>query len=95
MVPVNLSLVCDLCHRKLEVFDSFAGLPEPFDADEEHVLVDLQEIHIYAKGAFSGALQEVRGNIAKYGKISACNFNVGYFETTLPEFFPGVCADIY
>jgi O-methyltransferase len=82
----NLSLVCDLCHRKLEVFDSFAGLPEPFNADREHVLVSLQEIHSYAKGAFSGALSEVQGNISKYGKISACNFHVGYFEKTLPNF---------
>ncbi len=28
----NLSLVCDLCDRKLEIFDSFAGLPEPVAA---------------------------------------------------------------
>ncbi len=82
----NLSLVCDLCHRKLEVFDSFAGLPEPSDTDKEHLLVNLQEIHSYEKGAYSGALSEVQGNIAKYGKISACNFNVGYFEQTLPNF---------
>ena len=82
----NLSLVCDLCHRKLEIFDSFEGLPEPFNADREHILVNLQEVHSYAKGAFSGALSEVQGNISKYGKISACNFNVGYFEKTLPNF---------
>jgi O-methyltransferase len=82
----NLSLVCDLCHRKLEIFDSFAGLPEPVSGDREHVLVDLQEIHSYAQGAFSGALEEVQGNISRYGKISACHFNVGYFDQTLPHF---------
>jgi len=82
----NLSLVCDLCHRKLEIFDSFAGLPEPFTTDKEHVLVDLHEIHIYAKGAFCGPLEEVRGNITKYGKISPCHFNVGYFDQTLAHF---------
>ncbi len=82
----NLSLVCDLCHRKLEIFDSFAGFPEPVSGDKEHVLVDLHEIHSYAQGAFRGALEEVQGNISKYGKISACHFNVGYFDQTLPHF---------
>jgi len=82
----NLSLVCDLCDRKLEVFDSFAGLPEPSNTDKEHLLVNLQEIHSYEKGAYCGALPEVQANISKYGKISACNFNVGYFENTLPHF---------
>jgi O-methyltransferase len=79
----NLSLVCDLCDRKLEIFDSFAGLPEPLSSD---VLVDLHEIHSYEKGAFCGALSEVQGNISKYGAISACHFNVGYFQETLPHF---------
>ena len=82
----NLSLVCDLCHRTLEIFDSFAGLPEPITGDKEHVLVDLQEIHSYARGAFSGSLEEVQGNISKYGRISACHFNVGYFDQSLPHF---------
>jgi hypothetical protein len=82
----NLSLVCNLCDRKLEVFDSFAGLPEPSTSDKEHVLVDLHEIHSYEKGAFCGALSEVQGNISKYGEISACHFNVGYFDKTLPNF---------
>jgi O-methyltransferase len=82
----NLSLVCDLCHRKLEIFDSFAGLPEPVTGDKDHVLVDIQEIHSYARGAFSGALAEVQGNISKYGRISACHFNVGYFDQSLPHF---------
>ena len=82
----NLSLVCDLCHRKLEIFDSFAGLPEPVSGDREHVLVDLHEIHSYVQGAFRGALEEVQGNISRSGKISACHFNVGYFDQTLPHF---------
>jgi O-methyltransferase len=82
----NLSLVCDLCDRKLEVFDSFAGLPEPSDDDKKHILVNSGEIHSYEQGAFRGALPEVQRNISKYGKISACHFNVGYFEETLPNF---------
>src|ERR1700691_6704266 len=52
----NLSLICDLCNRKLEIFDSFAGLPEPSTSDKSHVLVNFQEIHTYEKGAFRGPL---------------------------------------
>jgi O-methyltransferase len=82
----NLSLICDLCDRKLEICDSFAGLPEPSISDKSHVLVNFQEIHTYEKGAFRGPLDEVKANISKHGKISACNFNVGYFDQTLPHF---------
>src|SRR5262245_58605460 len=35
----NLSLVAALCKRSLEVFDSFAGLPEPSSHDQSHILV--------------------------------------------------------
>lgn len=90
----NLSLICDLCNRKLEIFDSFAGLPEPSTSDKSHVLVNFQEIHTYEKGAFRGPLDEVKGNISKFGKISACHFNVGYFDQTLPH-FSQKCALIF
>lgn len=82
----NLSLVCELCNRKLEIFDSFAGLPEPSGADQRHVLVGVQEIHTYEEGAWCGTLPEVKSNISQFGNISACNFNVGYFDQTLPHF---------
>jgi len=82
----NLSLVCTLCNRRLEIFDSFAGLPEPSDTDQKHVLVNAQEVHIYAKGAFCGTLDEVKKNIALGGNLAVCNFNVGYFDRTLPGF---------
>ncbi|HEY2496809.1 MAG TPA: TylF/MycF/NovP-related O-methyltransferase [Candidatus Angelobacter sp.] len=82
----NLSLVCELCNRQLEIFDSFAGLPEPSDIDQEHVLVDAHEVHTYAKGAFCGALQEVKSNISRFGNIGVCSFHVGYFNHTLPGF---------
>jgi hypothetical protein len=82
----NLSLVCALCDRNLEIFDSFEGLPDPSALDKEHVLVGEQEIHTYAKGAWRGTLPEVQDNISRHGHISSCNFNVGYFENTLPKF---------
>jgi hypothetical protein len=82
----NLSLVCALCNRTLEIFDSFEGLPEPSSPDGSHILVHEREVQTYAKGAFLGSLHDVQKNITKFGQISACNFNVGYFEQTLPAF---------
>ena len=82
----NLSLVCELCHRQLEVFDSFKGLPKPMDVDRQHTLLSINEIHTYAKGAWRGTLEEVKANISRYGKIGVCNFNVGYFDETMPSF---------
>ena len=82
----NLSLVCGLCDRQLEIFDSFAGLPEPTAVDAEHLLVTVGQIHTYAKGAWKGALEEVKGNITRFGDVQRCNFNVGYFDESLPKF---------
>jgi hypothetical protein len=90
----NLSLVCNLTNRKLEVFDSFAGLPEPKDIDQSHILVNTSEVHTYTGGAFSGSLDEVKNNITKYGNIGVCNFNVGYFDETLWK-FDKKCAFIF
>jgi len=82
----NLSLVCALCNRELYIFDSFQGLPEPSSGDKKHTLVGLHQVHTYAKGAWTGTLEEVRTNISKYGHIDLCHFNVGYFAETLPAF---------
>jgi O-methyltransferase len=82
----NLSLVCDLCDRKLEIFDSFAGLPAPAQSDKEHVLIGLQTIHTYEEGSWCGTLPEVQQNITAHGKISVCNFNPGFFDQSLPSF---------
>ncbi len=82
----NLSLVCALCERQLEVFDSFAGLPEPSEVDREHRIVSIHQVHTYAKGAWKGTLEEVKGNITGNGRIDVCNFNVGYFSETMPTF---------
>src|SRR4051812_11144788 len=56
----NLSLVCALCDRKLQIFDSFDGLPEPGEGDQEHVLLRLQTVHSYKQGAWCGTFSEVQ-----------------------------------
>jgi hypothetical protein len=82
----NLSLIAHLCDRKLEIFDSFAGLPEPEEYDKTHDNEDLQLTYTYKKGDYTGTIDEVKNNIKKYGKIGVCNFNKGYFNETLPKF---------
>ena len=82
----SLSLVARLCGRSLEVFDSFAGLPEPAEDDREHRLMHWGELHTYEKGGWMGTLDEVKANVTRYGSIQSCKFHVGYFEETLPSF---------
>lgn len=82
----NLSLLAKITGRKLEVFDSFQGLPQPKKSDQKHTLVNTQEIHTYQKGAWKGTVKEVQKNLKKFGSIESTNLNVGYFEKTLPDF---------
>ncbi len=82
----SLSLLAQMCGRRLEVFDSFAGLPEPSEVDRAHRVVHWGELHTYEKGGWKGTLDEVRSNIGRYGAIEPCAFHVGYFEQTLPDF---------
>ena len=72
----NLSLVCKLCDRHLHVFDSFCGIPEPAQDEEDR----------YESGMYAGTLDEVGANISQYGSISVCTFWKGWFAETLPRF---------
>ena len=82
----NLSIVAKLVGRKLHVFDSFEGLPEPDAEDRSHVVLSQGEVHTYEAGAYAGALDEVRANIAANGEIDVCEFHKGFVEDTLPAF---------
>jgi len=83
---IGLSLACALTGRKLYIFDSFEGLPEPASDDQHHAIVRDCQIATYEKGAWLGSLELVRGNIQKYGDLSVCSFVEGYFDQTLPRF---------
>ena len=82
----NLSLVAALCGRELVVFDSFEGMPEPDDADREHLLIASGQRHTYDADAWAAPLSEVRANVDRYGELSACRFEAGYFAETMPAF---------
>lgn len=82
----NLSLVCALAGRRLAIFDSFQGLPEPASSDRVHTLLAVGEKHSYEQGAWCGTVGEVQGNVLRYGCLDACDFHVGFFHETLPSF---------
>ena len=74
---VNLSLVSKIVGRKLLIYDSFEGLPEP---EREDLAYGKAE-----KGKHLGTIDEVKKNIRKYGDINSCEFIKGWFDKTLPE----------
>lgn len=79
----SLSLACELTGRRLVVCDSFEGLPEIAAEDVVHVSLHAGLYETYAKGEYKGALDEVRGNVERYGALGVCEFVKGYFEHTL------------
>jgi O-methyltransferase len=83
---VNLSLVAAASGRRLHVFDSFEGLPEPDARDAGHVVMAEQLVRTYEPGAYGGALDEVTSNVRRFGALAPCSFHKGLFTDTLPEF---------
>jgi O-methyltransferase len=82
---VNLSLVCALTGRRLVIYDSFAGLPEPTGADRAHLNVHAGNTDEYYEGRFAAALETVRANIGRLGNLRCCEFVPGFFEDTMPR----------
>ena len=80
----NLSLACALTGRRLEVFDSFEGLPAPDARDRVRVLGRGEAE--YAEGAYAASLEDVRANVTRWGRVDVCNFHRGFFEETMPGF---------
>lgn len=79
---IALSIAANFTQRKLIVFDSFEGLPEPLEAVTN---IHNAKIIPYKKGTYKGTLEEVRANISRYGHISVVEFVKGYFNETLPK----------
>ena len=79
----NLSLVCALTGRKLIVFDSFEGLPEPKEYDRWHRAIHAGHTDVYFKGRFAATRQVVEQNVTRFGDISVCEFRAGYYSETM------------
>ena len=78
----KLSLAVRAVGGRLEVFDSFRGLP---DNDEVHRNSDGRVVR-FRRGAFTGRLRAVERVVAEYGAIEVCSFHKGWFADTLPGF---------
>ncbi len=79
----KFSLVAKLANRDFFVFDSFEGMPENKEASGKSIF---GREHHFPKGSHAVGLEEVRGNVEKYGDISRTKFHKGFFSATLPNF---------
>ncbi len=78
----SLSLVCEKVGRKLIVCDSFEGLPD----DESGVVHRYPHVGVfgyYKSGMYTGRLEEVRDNLARFGALQVCQFIPGFFSNSL------------
>ena len=78
----KLSLLAAMTGRTLYLFDSFEGIPAN---DEEQVWRGEKRI-MFQPGEYAGSLDEVRGNIERFGAIASCRFVRGWFSDTMPGF---------
>jgi O-methyltransferase len=67
-----LSTACHLLGRELDVFDSFQGLPSTNST-------------YYRHGEFAGDLEEVRRNLAEFGRPDVVTFHPGFFSESVPK----------
>jgi len=67
-----LSNACFELDIEMDVFDSFAGLPP-------------SESSYYKEGEFMGTLEEVKRNVAEFGRLNRVNFHPGFFSDTLSQ----------
>jgi O-methyltransferase len=86
----KFSLAARAAGRKLVVFDSFEGIP-PNDEDHGHNLFGQHTPH-FAAGEYRGALEEVKGNVARWGAPEVCEYVQGWFENSMPGFHQPVAA---
>lgn len=67
-----LSFACRQLGLRMQVFDSFEGLPP-------------SESGYYRTAEFKGGIDEVRTNVAAFGAPEVVTFHQGYFSLTLPH----------
>ena len=89
---VKFSLAADIVRRELVVFDSFEGIPENLEPHGKDIFG--WNKGMFKKGDYCGTLEEVRSNIARFGKIERCRFIKGWFDDTMPD-FKGPISAIY
>jgi len=81
---VNLSIACALVGRRLLIYDSFEGLPEPAEYDRVHVNLENDWEDEYYAGRFAAGVETVRANIERCGAPEVCEYVKGFFDRTMP-----------
>jgi hypothetical protein len=84
----KLSLLAEHTQRKLYVFDSFQGLPEPKDEKEAYVKQDKEsgQKYRFQAGQYKGTLDEVKNNVTQFGNLDVCELIPGFFSESLAAF---------
>jgi hypothetical protein len=77
---VILSIGARATGRRLIIFDSFEGLPEPGETIRS---VAKQTVIEYRRGMYAGQLDEVRANIGRWGEPDAVQYVQGFYSETL------------
>lgn len=85
----KFSIAAKWVHRRLVVFDSFEGIPEN---DEFHNKNIFGKAVSFPKGSYCGTLDEVKGNISKFGELEVCDLIKGWFDDTMPKFSGPIVA---
>jgi O-methyltransferase len=78
----KLSLAVAAVGKRLLVFDSFEGLPEPEPWDAEH---RIERQRTFRAGEYAGTLDEVRANVERFGSPGIVRFYPGWFSDTLRQ----------
>ena len=87
---INLSLGCDLAGRELHVYDSFEGFPIPGRRCRPHADGPSADPHVRG-GHVRRRLEEVRGNVARYGKVDLCSFRPGLLLESMANSIRTAC----
>lgn len=85
----KFSLIAEKAGRDLLVFDSFEGIPENTEPHAKNIFGGPVA---FEAGSYAGSIDEVKANIARYGRINRCTFVPGWFEETMPHFKEPVAA---
>jgi len=73
----KLSIAASLLQKKLFVFDSFKGLPDPNEYGTGY------QKNYYHEGSYSSTLNRVVSTVTKFGMINNVSFSEGWFKDTL------------
>lgn len=81
----KFSIAAHMANRKLVVFDSFEGIPDHQEDHGKNIFGE-DASKAFPKGSYCGALEEVKTNVSRLGRIEVCEFVKGWFEDTMVHF---------